>query len=111
MDGVTPSSRTRAVRARESTRSGSTRTLANVSKLLFDTEYPVAREHDGRLGRRTSLSLFASVLAAYAIARLRFRGADTRGFAIFLAYLVPPRSCSSRWRRSSMARPVRHAWR
>ena len=35
-------------------------------------------------------SLAASVLAAYAIERLRFTGAKPAGIAIFLAYLVPP---------------------
>jgi multiple sugar transport system permease protein len=38
----------------------------------------------------TFLSIFASVLAAYAITRLQFRGAQTIGLLIFLAYLVPP---------------------
>ena len=38
----------------------------------------------------TFLSLFASVLAAYAIERLRFKGAQHVGLAIYLAYLVPP---------------------
>jgi multiple sugar transport system permease protein len=38
----------------------------------------------------TFTSLAASVLAAYAIERLRFRGAKPTGLAIFLAYLVPP---------------------
>ena len=38
----------------------------------------------------TVLSIIASVLAAYAIVRLRFRGAAWVGGAIFLAYLVPP---------------------
>src|SRR5262249_37646279 len=38
----------------------------------------------------TTLSIIASVLAAYAIVRLRFRGANWVGGAIFLAYLVPP---------------------
>ena len=38
----------------------------------------------------TFLSLFASVLAAYAIERLRFRGSRYVGMSIFLAYLVPP---------------------
>jgi multiple sugar transport system permease protein len=38
----------------------------------------------------TFFSLFASVLAAYAIERLRFKGAKNTGLAIFLAYLVPP---------------------
>ena len=33
---------------------------------------------------------FASVLAAYAIVRLRFKGADAVGVLIFFAYLVPP---------------------
>ena len=38
----------------------------------------------------TFISLFASVLAAYAIERLRFRGSRYVGMSIFLAYLVPP---------------------
>jgi multiple sugar transport system permease protein len=38
----------------------------------------------------TFVSIIASVMAAYAIERLRFRGARTTGLAIFLAYLVPP---------------------
>ena len=38
----------------------------------------------------TMLSLVASVLAAYAITRIRYRGAQWVGGAIFLAYLVPP---------------------
>ena len=38
----------------------------------------------------TFISLVASVLAAYAIVRLRFKGAVTVGALIFLAYLVPP---------------------
>ena len=38
----------------------------------------------------TAISIGASVLAAYAIVRLRYRGAQWVGGAIFLAYLVPP---------------------
>ena len=38
----------------------------------------------------TFFSLLASVFAAYAIERLRFRGAKNVGLGIFLAYLVPP---------------------
>jgi len=38
----------------------------------------------------TILSIIASVLAAYAIVRLRYKGAQWVGGAIFLAYLVPP---------------------
>jgi multiple sugar transport system permease protein len=66
-------------------------TLANVRKLLFDTEYPDWFLNTMAIAiSATALSIFASVLAAYAITRLRFRGADTIGLAIFLAYLVPP---------------------
>ena len=38
----------------------------------------------------TFVSLAASVFAAYAIERLRFKGSRQTGLAIFLAYLVPP---------------------
>ena len=38
----------------------------------------------------TFLSLLSSVLAAYAIQRLKFRGSDYVGLAIYAAYLVPP---------------------
>ena len=38
----------------------------------------------------TVLSLGASLFAAYAIQRLRFRGSASLGIAIFLSYLVPP---------------------
>src|SRR5438132_13819555 len=38
----------------------------------------------------TILSIIASVLAAYAIVRLRYRGAQWIGGAIFLAYLIRP---------------------
>src|SRR5262249_61214091 len=36
------------------------------------------------------VSIVASVLAAYATVRLRYRGARWVGGAIFLAYLIPP---------------------
>lgn len=66
-------------------------TLDNIKKLLFDTPYPewLLTTMTVAVGS-TVLSLFCSVLAAYAIARLRFRGSDGVGLAIFLAYLVPP---------------------
>ncbi len=38
----------------------------------------------------TVISLFAGITAAYALARLDFRGADTLGVLIFVTYLVPP---------------------
>jgi multiple sugar transport system permease protein len=66
-------------------------TLTHFKKLLFETSYP-----DWLLNTMivsvvsTFVSLLASVLAAYAIERLRFRGSRQVGLSIFLAYLVPP---------------------
>ncbi|MFI4981468.1 MAG: carbohydrate ABC transporter permease, partial [Nevskiales bacterium] len=66
-------------------------TLANIDKLLFQTEYPRwLMITMGVATAATFLSIFASVLAAYAIERLRFKGAQHMGLAIYLAYLVPP---------------------
>ena len=66
-------------------------TLENIRKLLFETDYPrwLVTTMSVAAGA-TVLSLFASVLAAYAIQRLRFRGSSWVGLAIYLAYLVPP---------------------
>ena len=38
----------------------------------------------------TAISLFCALLSGYALARLRFRGADSIGWGIFITYLVPP---------------------
>jgi multiple sugar transport system permease protein len=38
----------------------------------------------------TALALVCSILIGYALGRLRFRGGNILGVAIFLAYLVPP---------------------
>jgi multiple sugar transport system permease protein len=66
-------------------------TLANVKKLLFDTSYPSWLWNTMLVAViATFLSLVASVLAAYAIERLRYRGAKGIGMAIFFAYLIPP---------------------
>src|SRR5262249_36037969 len=66
-------------------------TLKHISKLLFETHYPRWLWNTMYVAVvSTGLSLFASVLAAYAIARIRYRGAQWVGGAIFLAYLVPP---------------------
>jgi multiple sugar transport system permease protein len=66
-------------------------TIANIRKLLFETDYPQWLVNTMTVAIcSTFLSIFASVLAAYAITRLRFRGAPTVGLMIFLAYLVPP---------------------
>jgi multiple sugar transport system permease protein len=66
-------------------------TLANIDKLFFHTDYPEWLWNTMLIAvSATFLSIFASVLAAYAITRLRFKGAQTVGLLIFLAYLVPP---------------------
>jgi multiple sugar transport system permease protein len=66
-------------------------TLENINKLLFETDYPQWLWTTMMVAAvATALSLFASVLAAYAIQRLKFRGSQYVGLAIYLAYLVPP---------------------
>jgi multiple sugar transport system permease protein len=66
-------------------------TFKHISKLLFETGYPRWLWNTMFISvAATVLSLFASVLAAYAITRIRYRGANYVGAAIFLAYLVPP---------------------
>ncbi|MBN9004321.1 MAG: carbohydrate ABC transporter permease [Rhizobiales bacterium] len=66
-------------------------TFKHIEKLLFETEYPRWLWNTMYVATcATILSIIASVLAAYAIVRLRFKGADTVGVLIFFAYLVPP---------------------
>jgi multiple sugar transport system permease protein len=66
-------------------------TLEHIKKLLFDTSYPEWLWNTVLISVvSTCLSIFCSVLAAYAIERLRFRGSRYVGMSIFLAYLVPP---------------------
>jgi multiple sugar transport system permease protein len=66
-------------------------TFKHISKLLFETQYPRWLWNTMYVAvGATTLSIIASVLAAYAIVRLRFKGADTVGVLIFFAYLVPP---------------------
>ncbi|HKO92910.1 MAG TPA: carbohydrate ABC transporter permease [Polyangiaceae bacterium] len=66
-------------------------TLDHFKKLLFETEYPRWLVNTLWVSvASTALSLTASVLAAYAIERLRFKGAQSVGLLIFLSYLVPP---------------------
>ena len=66
-------------------------TLHHVKHLLFETSYPQWMWNTVLVSVvATFISLTASVLAAYAIERLRFSGAKHVGLAIFLAYLVPP---------------------
>src|SRR5678816_776946 len=66
-------------------------TLAHFHHLIFNTPYPEWMWNTILVSVvSTFFSLAASVLAAYAIERLRFKGAKQTGLAIFLAYLVPP---------------------
>ena len=66
-------------------------TLDHFRKLLFNTPYPDWMWNTVIVSVvSTFASLTASVFAAYAIERLRFKGSKPTGLAIFLAYLVPP---------------------
>ena len=66
-------------------------TLAHIKKLLFDTAYPEWLLNTMMVSVvATFLSIVCSVLAAYSIERLRFRGSRYIGMSVFLAYLVPP---------------------
>jgi multiple sugar transport system permease protein len=66
-------------------------TLDHFRKLLFETDYPVWLFNTMLVAVvATFVSLVAAVLGAYAIERLRFKGARPSGLAIFLAYLIPP---------------------
>ncbi len=68
-----------------------TPTLKHINKLLFETQYPRWLWNTMLIAvASTVLSIAASVLAAYAIVRIRFKGAPYAGVLIFLAYLVPP---------------------
>ena len=66
-------------------------TLDHMRYLLFETSYPGWLWNTMLVSvASTILSLITSVLAAYAIERVRFTGARSVGLLIFLAYLVPP---------------------
>lgn len=66
-------------------------TLEHIDKLLFQTSFPNWMVNTLIISvSSTFISLFSSVCAAYAIERLRYKGSQYVGMAIFLAYLVPP---------------------
>jgi len=66
-------------------------TLQHIEDLLLKTDYPQWLWNTMFIAvSATLLSLVASVFAAYAITRIRYRGAQWIGGSIFLAYLVPP---------------------
>ena len=66
-------------------------TLEHVLGLITDTDYPSwwLNTMLVTIGS-TTLSLLLSIGGAYSVERLRFRGSNYVGLAIFLAYLVPP---------------------
>ncbi len=66
-------------------------TLAHFKRLLFETEYPIWMWNTMLVAvTATCLSIVASVMAAYSIVRVRYKGSRVIGGLIFLAYLVPP---------------------
>lgn len=66
-------------------------TLEHIHHLLFGTHFPDWFVTSMVVSvSSTALALFASVCAAYAIQRLRYKGSQMIGASIFLAYLVPP---------------------
>ena len=66
-------------------------TLDHFRKLFLGTSYPKWMWNTVIVSvTATFVSLAASVFAAYAIERLRFKGSRQIGLAIFLAYLIPP---------------------
>src|SRR6185369_4443894 len=66
-------------------------TFKHFYKLLFESHYPMWLWNTMYVAvGATILSIIASVLAAYAIVRLRYRGAQWVGGLIFMSYLVPP---------------------
>ncbi|MCL4465861.1 MAG: carbohydrate ABC transporter permease [Chloroflexi bacterium] len=68
-----------------------TLTLENYQFLFTDTTFPEWFKNTLIVATAsTAVSLFCSVLAGYALARLRFPGSNFLGVGIFLAYLVPP---------------------
>ncbi len=65
--------------------------LTQYQKLLNDTLFPKWITNTLIVSvASTALSLAFSALAGYSLARMRFRGATSIGWAIFITYLVPP---------------------
>ncbi len=66
-------------------------TFKHFYKLIFETQYPRWLWNTMFVAMAaTTLSIISSVFAAYAIVRLKYKGAQYIGGLIFLAYLVPP---------------------
>ena len=78
-----------------------TPTLKHISKLLFETNYPLWLWNTMLVAiAATILSIIASVLAAYAIVRLRYRARSGSAARSSSPIWCRRRSCSSRSRRS-----------
>ena len=81
-----------------------TPTLKHIHKLLFETSYPHWLANTMLVAiAATILSLIASVLAAYAIVRLRYRGAQWVGERSFSPIWCRPRFSSFRFPPSSFS--------
>jgi multiple sugar transport system permease protein len=66
-------------------------TLEHWKQLLLHTNFPRWTINTTIVAVvSTAISLFCSVLAGYSLARLRYRGSNAMGWAIFVTYLVPP---------------------
>ena len=66
-------------------------TLTQYQRLLNDTLFPRWITNTLLVSiASTAISLTFSALAGYSLGRLRFRGAASIGWAIFITYLVPP---------------------
>lgn len=65
-------------------------TLEHYTELLQGTPFLMWLKNSVQVAvASTSISLVVGTLAAYALARLRFRGGQTMGLVIFITYLVP----------------------
>lgn len=66
-------------------------TLEHIYHLLFNTPYLTWIWNTMFISiGSTAISLTTSLMAAYAIQRLRFRGSQYLGLAVFMSYMVPP---------------------
>lgn len=66
-------------------------TFGNYGYLFEQTPYSVWLINSLKVSLiATAISVAISILAAYALARLKFRGAETFGISAFITYLVPP---------------------
>ncbi|HWU40546.1 MAG TPA: carbohydrate ABC transporter permease, partial [Candidatus Acidoferrum sp.] len=66
-------------------------TLTHYNLLIRDTRFGTWFANSLIVGlSATAISTAVSILAAYAIVRLRFRGSHLVGMGIFITYLVPP---------------------